>query len=345
MLAVLAVSGSGCGTFVAKRIAQAPNSYPTWSTWFVPKARVELGYNANFLTNCPARYVEVGPPKAKLRYRVVEPADYGLKVSETNWMERGEEQFVFDFNADVPGKTNAWTGAPRGTVVLLHGYGVAQFAMAPWALRLAQEGWRCVLVDLRGHGKSTGKRIYFGVQESCDLSQLLDELERRGQLCGPVAAMGESYGAALALRWKADEARVHAVVAIAPYADLETAVLNIGHDYASWVPASLLRAGLRKLPKVLELPPGELDTTTVLTRSKVAALFVAGAEDKVIPVADVERLRSLAATGSQLLIVPQATHEAVTYFFPQLAPAVTAWLSEEKVVAAGEASSRSRVVN
>ena len=52
--------------------------------------------------------------------------------------------------------------------------------MAPWALRLAQEGWQCVLVDLRGHSRSTGPQIYFGLQEAHDLSQLLDELARRG---------------------------------------------------------------------------------------------------------------------------------------------------------------------
>ena len=52
----------------------------------------------------------------------------------------------------------------------------------------------------------------------------------------PVAAMGESYGAALALRWKTDEQRVDSVVAIAPYAVLSNAVLNIRHEYAHWFP-------------------------------------------------------------------------------------------------------------
>src|SRR5207244_1942766 len=85
-------------------------------------------------------------------------------------------------HAGAPGRTNAWTPAASWTVVLLHGYGVAQVARAPWAVRLAQEGWRCVLVDLRGHGKSTGRRIYFGLRESRDLSQLLDRLARVHEL-------------------------------------------------------------------------------------------------------------------------------------------------------------------
>ena len=326
LVMALVLSAAGCGTFVAHRMAQAPNSYPTW---FAPKARVMLGFSPKFLSNFPAKYVEVGPPKARLCYRVVEPADYHLEVISTNWIERGEPQFEFTFHAAVPGRTNQWTAAPRGTVVLLHGYGLAQFSMAPWALRLAQEGWRCVLVDLRGHGKSTGRQIYFGVRETRDMSQLLDQLARDGELAGPVAAVGESYGAAVALRWKTQEPRLRAVVAIAPYAVLSNAVLNIARDYVSWMPEGFIKAGLKKLPAVLQVPPDELDMTTVLRRSPVAALFVAGAADKIMPVAEVARLDKLAQAGSELIVAPKATHEAVTYFFKDLTPPVLAWLAKE----------------
>jgi pimeloyl-ACP methyl ester carboxylesterase len=305
-------------------MAQAPNTYPDW---FAPKAPVAVAFSPKFLTNFPKQFVTVGPPAAKLCYRVIEPADYHLTIASSNWLEQGRKQFEFTFHADVPGRSNAWTSAPRGTVVLLHGYGLAQFSMAPWALRLAQEGWRCVLVDLRGHGKSTGQEIYFGVHEAHDLSQLLDALAHDGQLVEPVAAFGESYGASLALRWKTIEPRVRTVVAITPYAGLSNAVLNLGREYAGWMPQMFIRAGLKKLPAVLKIPADELDTTTELARFPVTALFVAGAEDKITPVSDVEQLRGLATSGSELIVVPDATHESVTYFFAELVPPVLAWLS------------------
>jgi pimeloyl-ACP methyl ester carboxylesterase len=320
---LLVFTTAGCGTFMANRMAQAPNTYPTW---FAPEAPVGLIFRPNFLTNFPKQFVSVGPPAAKLCYRVVEPADYDLKVSSTNWLEHGRKEFDFTFSADLPARTNVWTAAPRGTVVLLHGYGLAQFSMAPWALRLGQEGWRCVLVDLRGHGKSTGKRIYFGVQEAHDLSQLLDKLANDGRLKEPVAAFGESYGAALALRWKTVEPRVQTVVAITPYAGLSNAVLNLRHEYAPWMPKILIQSGLKQLPAVLEVPAGELDTTTELAGHPVTALFVAAENDKIAPVADVKQLRALAAPGSELIIVPDATHESVTYFFADLIPPVLSWL-------------------
>src|SRR5213076_2728652 len=83
-LAVLVLNTAGCGGFFARRMAQAPNTYPSW---LAPEAPVELAFGTEFLTNFPARYVGVGPPPARLHYRVVEPADYRLELSSTNWLE------------------------------------------------------------------------------------------------------------------------------------------------------------------------------------------------------------------------------------------------------------------
>ena len=323
LLLALALNTAGCGSFVAHSIARAPNSYPSW---FSAEAPVMLAFNPKLLTNFPTRFVDVGPPPARLCYRVIDPADYHFKVSSSNWLEHGDKEYEFNFHATVPGPTNRWTASPRGTVVLLHGYGVAQFSMLPWAFQLAEDGWRCVLVDLRGHGESTGKRVYFTVKETNDIAQLLDNLARDKELAEPVSLMGESYGAVLALRMKTVDPRIHSVVAIAPYASLSNAVLNIREQYCDWVPKVMVKAGVRKLPKLLKIPASEFDTTTVLRRQPVKALFVAGGDDKIAPVAEVEQVRALALPGSKFIVVPDATHEAVTYYFKNLIPVVLPWL-------------------
>jgi pimeloyl-ACP methyl ester carboxylesterase len=323
LLVVLALQTAGCGSFVAHSIARAPNRYPTW---FSAEAPVMLAFNPKMLTNFVAHFVDVGPPPARLCYRVIEPADYDFKVSSTNWLDKGKKEYQFDFHATVPGRTNAWTASPRGTVLLLHGYGVAQFSMLPWAFPLAQDGWRCVLVDLRGHGESTGKRIYFTVLETNDMNQLLAQLAQNKELKQPVALMGESYGAVLALRMKSVDPRIGPVVAIAPFASLSNAVLNIREQYCDWVPQWMVRAGMKKLPSLLDIPATEFDTTTVLRRNPVRALFVAGAKDDIAPPAEVKEVKALAAPGSPLIIVPEATHEALTYYFKDLLPVVVPWL-------------------
>jgi hypothetical protein len=88
----------------------------------------------------------------------------------------------------------------------------------------------------------------------------------------------------------------------------------------------VLKAGLKKLPGVLEVPPGELDMDTVLAKSPVSALFVASTDDKITPLAEVERLHKLARPGSGLVVVPQATHESLTYFFDDILPPALKWL-------------------
>ena len=159
------------------------------------------------------------------------------------------------------------------------------------------------------------------------MSQLLDVLTNQFQQATPVAVIGESYGAALALRWKTTDPRVGQVVAIAPYGVLSNAVLNICHDYARLLPRMLIKAGLRQLPVVLDVQADDLDTTTVLRRHPVSALFVSGAKDKVIPPADMQRLFDEALPGSELIAVPGATHETVTYHFNEILPPVLAWLN------------------
>ena len=285
-----------------------------------------LAFNPKMLTNFVEHSVEVGPPPARLAYRIIDPGDYRFSVSSTNWMADGKKEYEFHFHATVPGRTNAWTASPRGTVFLLHGYGEAQFSMLPWAFPLAKDGWRCVLVDLRGHGDSTGKRIYFTVRETNDMNQLMAQLARDKELKQPVALMGESYGAVLALRMKTVDPQIGPVVAIAPFATLSNAVLNIREQYCDWVPRWMIKAGVRKLPSLLDIPASEFNTTTVLRRKPVKALFVAGAEDKIAPVAEVKEVEALAAPGSELVVVPEATHEALTYYFKDLLPVVVPWL-------------------
>jgi pimeloyl-ACP methyl ester carboxylesterase len=323
LLALMGLSLNGCGTFVAHSIARAPNRYPSW---FGAEAPVTLAFSPKMLTNFVTHFIDVGPPPARLCYRVIDPADYHFTVSSTNWLQDGEKQYEFRFHANVPGPTNQWTAAPRGTVILMHGYGIAQFSMLPWAFRLAEDGWRCVLVDLRGHGQSTGKRIFFTVEETNDMNQLLGALSRDHEIAGPVCAMGESYGAVLALRWKTVNSRIQSVVAIAPYASLSTAVFNIRCEYASLIPKFMVREGMKRLPSLLEISPAEFDITTVLRRKPVKALFIAGEDDKISPPPEVEKVQALAAPGSEFIIVPEATHEALTYYFKDLVPVVLPWL-------------------
>ena len=327
LLPILLLFVSGCGSFVARRMAQAPNTYPDW---LAPEVSVSLDFNPRLLTAFPNQYLQIASPAARIRYRVIDPADY--QFNWTNQLDEatGHYQFSFTANVDLPQRTNQWTHQPRGVVVLLHGYGVAGFEMLPWALLLAQNGWRCVLVDLRGHGKSNGRQIYFGMQEVRDLQALLDQLRKHGGDTFPVAVVGHSYGAVLALRWRMMDPRVDKVVAISPYADLSSAILNISAQYARWMPKSLLKAGLRKLPEHLHVTPEELNPSSWMELNRQAALFIAGTEDKIVPLGQVERLCQSGNPNNRLIVVPKAAHEPLPFYFDDLVGPVTSWLSDKQ---------------
>jgi pimeloyl-ACP methyl ester carboxylesterase len=320
---------TGCGQFAARRMAQAPNTYPTW---LAPKAPVTLEFSDKIIRAFTNQYVEISSPEARIRYRIVEPADY--QFHWTNHLDEAHGQLDFSFSANMTNlleRPHRWTTHPRGTVVLLHGYGVAGFAMLPWALYLAQEGWRCVLVDLRGHGKSTGKRIYFTTQEVGDMTALLDKLERDQRVAWPLSVLGDSYGAVLALRWKLKDSRLDKVIAISPYAELSSAVLNITRQYASWVPQFFIKAGLRRLPDLLHVQPDDLNPDAwiaALSQSDRSTLFVAGGADKIAPLDQVEQLYKLSGPENKLLVVPNAAHEPLPFYLDDLAEPVVRWFSD-----------------
>lgn len=325
VLPCFAVLLAGCspGRFIARHTVRAPNSYPTF---FAPAAPITLSLGTGMLRRLPEHSVPVGPPAATLHVRVIEPGGYGLQLTTTNWHDHRRHWLKLTMRVTVPA-TNA--PPPRGTIVLLHGYGIAKDAMAPWGFLLAEAGWRCVLVDLRGHGRSTGDRIFFGTVEAADLSQLLDALERRGVVSGPVGVLGVSYGASLALRWAGLDPRVRAAVAVTPYAELAPAMVAIRDQYAWWIPRAWARAGARELPGVLGVTSDELDTSAILGARPVMALFVAAEQDPIAPAADVTRLVTLAAPGSAEALVPGSGHEPAPYFFEELRGPVTGWFDRE----------------
>lgn len=333
-LLVIVMVTSGCAQFTAERLAQAPNTFPEFLT---PKARVTVDFHGLRLGGFATNSVNVGPIRATLFYRVVEPGDYQVSVTHSNRTERGHPRQVVSFRATVPARSPPANAVPQGTIVLLHGYGLDQFSLVPWALRLAQDGWRCVLVDLRGHGESTGRRIFFGTVETFDLAQLLDTLEARGEARGPVHVLGESYGAALALRWAVADPRVGRVVAIAPYPELARAALNLRAEFASWFPERWVRGALRRLPRVLGVRPERFDPIHQLPGEwPVRALFVAGGADQIAPPPDVGRLFRAVAGTSEFVTVPEATHEGLGLRLDVLGERVAEWFGRT------EASSRSR---
>ena len=89
--------------------------------------------------------------------------------------------------------------SPRGSVVVIHGYGGNKEEMLGLAWRIAEAGFRAVSIDLGGHGEHP---LPFG-------AGITDDVDAALVFCagkGPVAAVGHSLGGRLALLSGADGA-------------------------------------------------------------------------------------------------------------------------------------------
>ncbi len=334
-LLIAALFGTACtpGSIIARQLTVAPNQQPKWLTepgrW-MPPAKVTLTYNAP----SPERLISlqratVGDPPASYRFGLIQPGHYGFQASG-HWETNGNRP-VFRFEMHLPSTAAPPPKpipTPRGTVFLLHGYGLSLDILFPWGIALAEAGWRCVLVDLRGHGDSGGDTISFGIREAVDLEQLLTELIRRDSVNGPVGVVGDSYGAVIGLRWAMRDSRISTMVAMAPYDRLSDAMEGLRSSYSAWVPASWVRQAARKLPALMGIAPGGLDTGPALGARTVPTLLIAGESDPVASVAAIRGLATRLGSGSRVMVLPNSGHEEIPYEFDALGQPVEDWLDQ-----------------
>ncbi len=307
----------GCSTHLARKVIQAPkNGFARHD----PIARHLRAPMAVF----PEQVLRA-PDGETLSCRVMEAGDYGLSLLD----------IVDAVNAGRDIRLSAQALRPvafKGTVLLLHGWGMTRESMLPWALELTRAGYRCLLMDLRGHGASSGARIGFGAWEVEDLKAALDQLQSRSILNGPLSVLGVSMGASLGLRLAAQDPRIHAVVALEPFWDARQAVESMARNFPPLQKKTVLLSDQKMahiLDKAARIGGFTWENARLkkdMGRLKVPALLFHGEDDTLVPPFHSEAILKAAPAGSLLCIIPKNNHLSLPLRVKELAPCITAWI-------------------
>lgn len=306
MWLILPLLASGCLDGLAERSVKAPNLQQH-------KWRLHTLHPDVLATLEDARQLDisVGPPEAKVHVWVSEPLASQTMSADIQVLGLIQRVRMKRLPATQPVQR---APRPRGTIVLLHGISDRQ-ELDPYVLYKELwrvKGYRVVQVDLRGHGRSTGEWISYGVFESKDMVQVLDELAKQGLVTGPVGVMGFSYGGAVGIKWAAIDPRVKAVVAIEPYATLE----EVAQD-ASWIFLGPLRhffsddwfrKGLARAGELAGFDPAEASPLAAIRMSETPVLLIHSRSDELTPFRHSEQLHAAAPNHSRLMALDGQSH-------------------------------------
>jgi pimeloyl-ACP methyl ester carboxylesterase len=200
----------------------------------------------------------------------------------------------------------------KATVVLLHGVRMDKRSLVPIAAALSDAGYRAVLIDLRGHGESTGQYLTYGSVESKDVSRVLDALPVEERTC--LGAYGFSYGAAVAIELSARDARVQAVVAVAPFSSLREVTRDYEDKYLpvplSLIPDAWFQRAVDQAGRLAGFDPDRAGPVGTVGRSNAQLLLLHGAADTQLPIRHSKALAAAAGPRARLVILPDTTHEA-----------------------------------
>ena len=280
------------------------------------------------------------PDGVWLAYRTIPAARRGARFKFERQADRG-----ISFSFRSKGDAAPAPVPERGTVVFLSGWGESGASMLPWAMMLAEHGYRGLAIDLRGTGRSSSARIGFGPREAHDVAALVAHLQDDGALRGPVTLFGVSYGATTALFAEAAlRGRLAGIVAMEPYANaadaIRTMVPGVRHDMAdgrfarlalaltaSRYDTAAIERAIADLDRRLDLDLAAIDLHAPVAQSTTCTVLLHGKRDSWIPVAGARGLAH-GAPHMQYVELPDEGHLTLPLRIDWLADPLVDWLAQ-----------------
>ncbi len=212
-------------------------------------------------------------------------------------------------------KLSYWTvddpkcGKPKGAIIFLHGITDSKVSGLNYAKQLAGLCQKIYLIDMRRHGESEGKYCTYGYYEKHDVVRLIDKIS--SEMPGiPIALLGTSMGAAIAIQTAAIDNRVSRVIAVAPFCDLFSIALDHEFRHIGIRNKLLLRFVLRRAEKIAHFDASDVSPAKAMTRIHVPVLIVHGENDRTVKKQYPQKLAEL-GEKAELLTIEGAGHTDV----------------------------------
>nr|MDQ2897078.1 alpha/beta fold hydrolase [Actinomycetota bacterium] len=213
---------------------------------------------------------------------------------------------------------------PQPAALVLHGWTGSASLMLPIAAPLLAAGVHVLLLDARCHGRSDDDDFTSMPGFAADAEHAIAWL-RTDPRVDPdrVVLVGHSVGAGACLLVASRDPAISAVVSISSMADpadyMGRAMRRRG------VPVIATRFLLKEIQRAIGQRFAEFAPIATIARVHGPVLLIHGEADAVVPLANAEALRSVASSGTDLLVIPEADHSAIDGFL-SVAPAVTDFL-------------------
>lgn len=329
LISLVLLSTSGCiSSILAKTVIRAPNkdNKPWAARDEAYRARLAKIYAEEFT-------VAVWPHSAELSVAVIQPGDYQLSYRVfLKENQAGKKRIASEIKWDRPDPEATPVTWNRKTVLVLHGYRDSKENVLHWALTLAEAGYRAVLVDFRGHGRSTGDVISYGAFEAPDLKQVLNVLEERKLFTDQIGVLGVSYGASVGLLLAAQDERVGTVVGLEPYSSAATGVVEFARGVAPSRTKSISDEAFQKGLELAELKGGfrwsDADVLAQSASIKVPILLFHGDKDTWLSPDNSRRLKENAPVDSKLGIIKGYNHLLLSLHLEPIREPVIDWFNE-----------------
>jgi len=211
---------------------------------------------------------------------------------------------------------------PNGSWALVfHGVADNRTGVLEHGRVLLKAGYGVVLMDSRSHGASEGSIATYGWLERKDTRSVIDALVAAEHPLH-IFALGESMGAAIALQSAGYDPRIEAVVAEAPFANLQEAA----YDYAGlrqfpWLGKTLLAPGAWILVyrggKAAGFPADDVSPEKAVAARPFPVLLICDGDDHALPCRHSEMIYRAARGPKELWRVPNAMHTGAMGMQPE----------------------------